>query len=133
LLVTHFVRRYDLALGRRVEGFTDEALAALARYAWPGNVRELQNLIERLVVVVEGPRIGLNDLPLEIALAGSLGPAGAAECPLHEAVDRFEREVALRALERASGRLGEAARMLGMHRNSLAAKLARWKIRTTED
>ncbi|MGH7355421.1 MAG: sigma-54-dependent transcriptional regulator [Candidatus Rokuibacteriota bacterium] len=133
LLVDFFVRRYDRGPARRVAGFTDEALGALSRYAWPGNVRELQNLIERLVIVVDGPRVGLNDLPLEIALARSHGSAGDVEFPLHEAVDRFEREIVLRALERAGGRLGEAARMLGMHRNSLAAKLARWRIRPTND
>ena len=133
LLVDHFVRRYDRGPARRVAGFTDEALAALSRYAWPGNVRELQNLIERLVVVVDGPRVGLNDLPLEIALARPHGSAGGVEFPLHAAVDRFEREVVLRALERAGGRLGETARLLGMHRNSLAAKLARWRIRPAND
>jgi DNA-binding NtrC family response regulator len=133
LLVEHFLRRHDRDPGRHALGFGDEALAALSRYAWPGNVRELANLMERLVVVVDGPRIEVKDLPLEIALAQPRDSDGAVEFPLHQAVDRFEREIVQRALARARGRLGEAARMLGLHRNSLAAKLARWKIRPIDD
>ena len=44
-------------------GLTDEALNALTQYSWPGNVRELENLLQRLVVIGEGQRIDITDLP----------------------------------------------------------------------
>ena len=128
LLVSHFIRRYNHEFGKRIEGPTPEALAALCAYHWPGNVRELQNVVERSVVLVDGPTIGVDDLPLEL----SLGAAGSAETdalPLNEASDRFERQIVLRTLDRVDGNMSEAARVLGLHRNSLKAKLDRWKIR----
>src|SRR5439155_1741301 len=68
LLVDHFVRRYSREFNQRVEGLSHEALAALKEYRWPGNVRELQNVIERCVVLAEGPLVQLNDLPLDVLL-----------------------------------------------------------------
>jgi DNA-binding NtrC family response regulator len=128
LLVAHFIRRYNHEFGKRILGLTPEAAEALRAYRWPGNVRELQNVVERSVVLVDGPMIGIDDLPLEL----SLGAAGTAETdtlPLNEASDRFERQIVLRTLDRVDGNVSEAARVLGLHRNSLKAKLHRWKIR----
>jgi DNA-binding NtrC family response regulator len=131
LLVDHFVRRYVQESGKRIEGLTPDALELLRGYRWPGNVRELQNVIERAVVLTDGPTIGVDDLPLEL----SLGVASALPeelLPLNEASDRFEQQLVLRMLDRARGNVSEAARLLGLHRNSLKAKLARWKIRARD-
>jgi two-component system, NtrC family, response regulator AtoC len=131
LLVAHFIRRYNHEFGKRIQGLTPEAAEALRAYRWPGNVRELQNVVERSVVLVDGPMIGVDDLPLEL----SLGAAGTAETdtlPLNEASDRFERQIVLRTLDRVDGNVSEAARVLGLHRNSLKAKLDRWKIRARD-
>jgi len=131
LLVAHFIRRYNHEFGKYIQGLTPEAAEALRAYRWPGNVRELQNVVERSVVLVDGPMIGVDDLPLEL----SLGAAGTAETdtlPLNEASDRFERQIVLRTLDRVDGNMSEAARVLGLHRNSLKAKLDRWKIRARD-
>jgi DNA-binding NtrC family response regulator len=94
-------------------------------------VRELQNVIERAVVLTDGPMIGVDDLPLELSLG--VAPAVAEESlPLNEASDRFEQQMVLRVLDRVSGNVSEAARLLGLHRNSLKAKLSRWKIRARD-
>jgi DNA-binding NtrC family response regulator len=127
LLVAHFVRRYNLEFGKHIQGLTPEAVAVLRAYAWPGNVRELQNVVERAVVLGEGPLIGVDDLPLELSLGGA-GSADTDVLPLNEASDRFERQIVLRTLDRVSGNVSEAARLLGLHRNSLRAKLDRWKV-----
>jgi DNA-binding NtrC family response regulator len=131
LLVAHFIRRYNHEFGKCIQGLTPEAAEALRAYRWPGNVRELQNVVERSVVLVDGPMIGVDDLPLEL----SLGAAGTAETdtlPLNEASDRFERQIVVRTLDRVDGNVSEAARVLGLHRNSLKAKLDRWKIRARD-
>ena len=131
LLVDHFIRRYNHEFGKRIEGPTREALEALCAYPWPGNVRELQNVVERSVVLVDGGTIGLDDLPLELSVRASAAEPSEA-VPLNEASDRFERQMVVRMLGRVDGNVSEAARALGIHRNSLKAKLARWKIRARD-
>jgi DNA-binding NtrC family response regulator len=130
LLVDHFIRRYNHQFNKRVEGLSPEALAVLEDYAWPGNIRELQNIIERLVTLVDGPVIGVDDLPLDLLLPGrSVRVRPETGVPLREASEEFERQMILRVLERVRWNQSEAARILGMHRNSLKMKLARWKLR----
>jgi len=131
LLVRHFIRRFNHEFGKRIDGPTPEALAALCAYGWPGNVRELQNVVERSAVLVEGASIGVDDLPMELSV-GAPGDTRSEAVPLNEATDRFERQMVLRMLDRVDGNVSEAARALGIHRNSLKAKLARWKIRARD-
>jgi DNA-binding NtrC family response regulator len=127
LLVNHFVRRYTQAFGKRLEGLAPDALDALREYPWPGNVRELQNVIERLVGLAEGYTIGLSDLPLDLLLPDPRGRLREAETlPLRQATEEFERQIVLRVLERVRWNRSEAARILGLHRNTLATMLIRW-------
>src|SRR5467141_894796 len=130
LLVEHFIRGGEREFNKRVDGLSPEALAALRAYRWPGNVRELMNVIERCVVLAEGPVIQLNDLPLDVLLPQQVTKVRAAEAlPLNEATDQFERQIVLRVLERVGWNLTEAGRILEIHRNSLRVKLARWAVR----
>ncbi|MGH7278866.1 MAG: sigma-54-dependent transcriptional regulator [Candidatus Rokuibacteriota bacterium] len=129
LLVDHFVKRHSHQFNKRIEALSLDATRALQEYAWPGNVRELQNVIERAVALVEGPVIELNDLPVDVLLPDHRARVRDAEAlPLNEATDEFERQIVLRVLERVRWNQSEAARVLGLHRNSLKAKLARWKL-----
>jgi DNA-binding NtrC family response regulator len=128
LLVDHFVRRYSREFNKRVDGLSRDALAALKEYPWPGNVRELENVIERCVVLTEGPVVELNDLPLDVLLPDHrLDVRRAEHVPLKQAAEQFERQVVLRIMERVKGNQSEAARILGIHRNSLKRMLERWK------
>ncbi len=128
LLVDHFIRRYTHEFNKRIQGLSPEALAVLSAYQWPGNVRELQNIIERSIVLVDSPVIGVGDLPLDLTVAPHRGRGRREEMlPLNEASDAFERQIVMRALASVDGNQSEAARILGIHRNSLKLKLARWK------
>jgi DNA-binding NtrC family response regulator len=130
LLAEHFLRRDTRDFNKRIEALSPEAVAALQAYRWPGNVRELENVIERCVVLAEGPVIQLNDLPLDVLLPQQATRVRAAEAlPLNEATDQFERQIVLRVLERVGWNLTEAGRILAIHRNSLRVKLARWGVR----
>jgi len=130
LLAEHFLRRDTRDFNKRIEGLSPEAVAALQAYRWPGNVRELENVIERCVVLAQGPVIQLNDLPLDVLLPQQATRVRAAEAlPLNEATDQFERQIVLRVLERVGWNLTEAGRILAIHRNSLRVKLARWGVR----
>jgi len=129
LLVAHFVRRLSAELGRPVRSVTPEALAILETYRWPGNVRELENVLHRAVVLARSPVIHLQDVPLDVAmpetgsrLGEDVGP------PLREAMEQFERQYILRVLEGAGWNVSRAARLLGVHRNTILTKLSGWGI-----
>ncbi|MBI2525189.1 MAG: sigma-54-dependent Fis family transcriptional regulator [Candidatus Rokubacteria bacterium] len=137
VLADHFVRKYSREFKKDVRGISRGALPALQTYDWPGNVRELENVIERSVALASRPVIRLDDLPLDLALhdgaARGAGEAAAAALTLKEARDRFEQAYILRALEREGWNQSRAARSLGVHRNTLLARLAAWGIRRDDD
>lgn len=94
------------------------ALDALKSYAWPGNIRELKNLMARMAVMVDGPEIGVEDLPAEVrALAR---PRESA--PTHR-LDKLEQAEIFSALAQADGRRNRAAEMLGISRRTLIRRL----------
>ncbi len=132
LLVDHFVQKYRRRFGKAVRGVSPGALPVLLDYDWPGNVRELENIIERSVALATGPVISLRDLPLELALPDAGARSEERGLSLKEARERFERQFILRVLEGVDWNQSRAARILGLHRNTLTAKLAGWKLRRGE-
>ncbi|MFO0761240.1 MAG: sigma-54 dependent transcriptional regulator [Byssovorax sp.] len=133
-LAEHFLRAFAERMARPdLVGFTPEALAALEAFDWPGNVRALENAVERAVVLSQGPRIGLADLPASIA-QGDRRPMPAqpasvdAELGLRDAVERFENQLIREALERAGWNKQKAAQLLQINRTTLVEMLKRKKI-----
>ncbi len=125
VLAEHFLQSAQATRTDPPSGFTEEALRALMTYDYPGNVRELKNMIERAVVLLRGPLITIEDLP---AFGGDRPSDDSyltelMELPLEQAVASLERRMIQRALARASGNKTEAARILGIHRQHLYAKL----------
>lgn len=101
------------------------AMEALQAYDWPGNMRELENVVERLVISCAHEVIRLRDLPCPVRarhlpLVDRLKTAGFE---LREAVQTFERDFIRKALEQAQWNQTAAARLLGIHRNTLLAKM----------
>ena len=128
-LVEHFVGKIARECRREVRGVSAGALEVLARYDWPGNVRELENVLHRAVVLARGAVIQLQDVPLDVALPET--GARLAEdtgLPLREACEQFERQYVLRVLEGVQWNVSRAARLLGVHRNTVLAKLSGWGI-----
>jgi two-component system, NtrC family, response regulator HydG len=128
-LVEHFVRRFARESRRDVRGVSAGALDALVRYDWPGNVRELENVIHRAVVLAARPVVHLEDVPLDVAMPETVSLMSRDTLPLREACDEFERQYVLRTLERTRWNVSRAARELGVHRNTILAKLALWGLR----
>jgi DNA-binding NtrC family response regulator len=122
LLVAHALR------GKPARAVSEAAMQRLSESPWPGNVRELFHVLERAAVLCASEVIDVGDLP-EGLRAGSLRPPGQGaggetdDLSLHAAVARVEKELILRALERAKGNRSAAARLLGIARPQLYAKL----------
>jgi two-component system response regulator AtoC len=125
-LVDHFVRKHAQRAGKRIDGVTPEALAALQAYDWPGNVRELENTIERAVVLAPTPVIDRSVLLMPGAVAA---PAGALpSLNLRQNIEWVERETIRRALEAAGGVKKDAAEAMGISQRALSYYLAKHRI-----
>ncbi|MEY4567700.1 MAG: Nitrogen fixation protein VnfA [Planctomycetota bacterium] len=134
LLALHFLKRFVRETGRKLDGFTADAIQALTSYRWPGNVRELKNVVERAVVLSTGNRIEVEDLALDSIgriVKPSEGPAGSAEYqPL--SLDQIEREHILATLRYTQGNKSRTSSILGIERSTLDRKLQRFSL-TPED
>jgi DNA-binding NtrC family response regulator len=132
-LIDRFLSFYTRDLGKDVQGITDRALKALDQYDWPGNVRELKNLMERLVLMCDGPMIDAEDLPNNI-LSNMGGPKTAAP---EESLFAGESVPSLRDVEKvairhairfAKGNKTKAAELLGITRQTLRTKLREYEM-----
>ncbi|MGE5215394.1 MAG: sigma-54-dependent Fis family transcriptional regulator, partial [Chloroflexota bacterium] len=94
---------------------TTDASAKLAAYPWPGNVRELANTIERAVVLGNGPRLTIIDLPGRIAVAAGTTSISSDNLSYREAMEARRRELVLKALSQSNGNRVAAAKILGLH------------------
>jgi DNA-binding NtrC family response regulator len=118
LLANHFLHKYNRVFNKKIKGFKKHALELLLAYDWPGNIRELENLIERLAVLTKKTQIGTDRLPPEIK--GDLPSLSESEdTKLFKAVQKFEADFIRQALQKSGGKKSKAAKMLGIHRNTL--------------
>ncbi len=108
LLATHFLERSAAALGKRLDGFDEDATAWLLQQSWPGNVRELENAVERAVTLARGVHINVEDLRVDFA---SPQPVGGR---LRPTLAELERQYMQAVLEEAHGDKRAAARILGV-------------------
>ena len=119
-LLDHFLGQYAKHSGKSPKRFSNSAIKILTEhYDWPGNVREVQNLVERLSTITKGNTI----YPRSIS-AFNITKKEIKDMPLREAVNLFEKQFIWEALEHSGGNRKEAARMLGIHRNTLQKKFS---------
>jgi len=128
-LATHFLKRFATETGRRVQGFTPDALEAMQAYHWPGNIRELRNCVERAVVLSQDEWLDVHELALSgLSSAGDTGRHGTGrQAPFTPTtLDEMERKHVLATLEAVGGNKTKAATILGIERSTLDRKMARW-------
>jgi DNA-binding NtrC family response regulator len=126
MLVRHFLEKIGYRLNRKVPDVTPEAMEVLKLYQWPGNIREMENLLERLVAFsLNHDIIDIQDLPNELVFPEPDGDGRIVigSKGLLEARDRFEKMYILSALRKSGWNQSEAARVLGIHRNTLIKKM----------
>jgi two-component system response regulator AtoC len=128
-LVRHFILLYGRRLGLSVSSMSPAAMRLMMEYAWPGNVRELENVIERSLVMAEGPQIEPDHLP-----AGVKSPGAAA--PMRDELDlsikrqtvALERGLIRAALERTGGNRTRAAKLLELSHRALLYKIREYGL-----
>jgi transcriptional regulator with PAS, ATPase and Fis domain len=130
LLVQHFLEKHNGKRPGAPARISDEAMVYLWEYDWPGNVRELENLVERLVVLSEDGRVTVENLPPNIRSFISDKKIPRPQLTeegidLNAAVEEFEYRLIDEALRRTKGNKQAAARLLGLKRTTLVAKLRR--------
>jgi len=139
-LAYHFLRIYCREMGRRIQGFSDEALEALINHDWPGNVRQLKNVVERLVIMADEAVLDYHHLVDNLHVSRGATP-GRVPGTLNELralkkriiaehYGRKEKAFLLKALAAAGGNISEAAKSVGMQRPNFSTMLKRHGIST---
>jgi DNA-binding NtrC family response regulator len=132
LLARHFLREFARKFQKRFSDIAPVAAQMLVAYAWPGNVRELRNLIERVVLLEEGPRLLPEHLPAEFAgrrAAFAEAPAAAGgEALALPTLAQIEADHIGEVLRLTAGNKSRAARILGISRQGLIEKLRRLRM-----
>jgi formate hydrogenlyase transcriptional activator len=128
--VHHFSRR----MGKTIETIPCDTMASLVRYHWPGNIRELQNVIERAVIVTNGPVLKVATGELKIRPAEAPVRSSDDKNDMRQVLEETERKQILKALEEANwvvaGPNG-AAEKLGMKRSTLQARMQKLGVQVS--
>jgi two-component system response regulator HydG len=122
-LATHFLQRVSKDNGKHIEGFAEDAIERISAYRWPGNVRELENVIERAVVLCDGPRLTAKHLPAGVGAVSR----GTIRIP-GSTMGEIERHAILTTLEACGGRTAQAAQMLDISVRKIQYKLHEYGI-----
>jgi len=140
-LVYHFLRIFCREMGKRIEGFSDEALELLVGYDWPGNVRQLKNVVERLVIMADGNILAFEDLVDHMHSKARPGPdavpetVGQLRAAKQSVIERhyipIEKAFVQKAISAADGNITEAAVRVGMKRPNFSTLMKKHGLSRT--
>jgi len=128
ILVRHFIDLYSKRYHKAVTMLADHLMNELLSYHWPGNIRELEHLIERSILLSEGPII--THLP-DFHLNNTLAKIEVPENPVIKTMEEMERDYILQVLEKCNGKVfgkGGAAELLGMNVSTLNSRIKKLGI-----
>lgn len=132
-LAEHFIELYNGKFKRNIQGISHSAAAALMAHSWPGNVRELRNVMERAMVLEESERIQTSSLYFASNGSGPSRPGvpqpEESEAPFHTNLAEAEKNLVMKALQKASGNQTRAAVLLGITRDTLRYKMKKFNLR----
>jgi two-component system, NtrC family, response regulator HydG len=123
LLIEHFIHQIATTTGKKITGVDGQSMEFLTHYDWPGNVRELINVVEYAFVVCTGNLITLSDLP-----EMSLSRPAIRERNEHDQALQDDKERLIQALVTTGGRKADAARLLGISRQTLWSRIRKYHI-----
>jgi DNA-binding NtrC family response regulator len=119
LLVDYFIKKYCTSMNKPPASIDPTALKRLQEFSYPGNIRELENMIERAIVVGDGRKIGLKDLPLDKTIVNSST----------ESLDDFEKAFVLQILNKYSWNISRTAKALKVDRVTLYHKIKKYDLK----
>jgi DNA-binding NtrC family response regulator len=122
LLVDYFIKKYCTSMNKPPASIDTSALNRLQEFPYPGNVRELENMIERAIVVGDGKRITLKDLPLEKTIVNNSA----------ESLDDFEKAFILQILNKYSWNISRTAKALKVDRVTLYHKIKKYDLKPAD-
>jgi transcriptional regulator with PAS, ATPase and Fis domain len=123
LLVQDLLHHHPLALRKRINGLSPQAMGQLMQYNWPGNVRELQNVMERAIVLTSGRVIEHVDLPETGLVVPGETRRSAPTLPLREWLNEQEKQYLIQQLEACGGKISLVARNCGVDVKTLYRKM----------
>jgi len=128
LLVNYYVDTFNTEFRKRLRGVEPSAMEVLRTYGWPGNVRELRNVVERAMLLAEGPMLTVADVP-----GAATGPVRLTEQVALPAagidLEQLERSLVVQALERSGWNQTKAAGMLGLNRDQIRYRVEKFKLK----
>ena len=127
-LARHFTGVFATKMNKHIEGCTPECLRCLEAHTWKGNIRELRNVIERAVILSDGPLLTLNDLPLELQLGDTAPVAPVGQSLSAFSLASAERLQIQKVLLHTGGNKTETARLLGIGLTTLYRKIEEYGI-----
>ncbi|MEE9558376.1 MAG: sigma-54 dependent transcriptional regulator [Candidatus Brocadiales bacterium] len=127
LLIEHFLEKFSTQMSKKAPRLIDETVDLMMSYSWPGNVRELANAIERATIFCEDGIIKPSDLPPNVR-EGHVGLPPAHISGEHT-LEALEKRHITDTLRRTKGNKNEAARLLGIHRETLYKKIKKFNIK----
>ena len=127
LLIHYFLKQAAEKYHKEIEQITPEAQQVLMSYGWPGNVRQLKNVVERMVVLSPGPKIGVETLPPEIRPARGEAVSGMNNL-VGISIEQAEKELIRNTLKLTNGNREQAAKSLGIGARTLYRKIKEYGL-----
>ncbi len=140
LLINHVISRSPEKLGKKIEGIDAPAKNALVAYNWPGNVRELENTIENMIVLAQGPKLTLADIPSNITGTTSTSSTAIIHTPTSASPSTaitlagknladLEKQAIEETLTAVHGNREQAAKILGIGERTLYRKIKEYGLK----
>jgi transcriptional regulator with PAS, ATPase and Fis domain len=132
ILARHYVQHYNSKFRKKIEALSPEAESLLMEYHWPGNIRELKNLIERAMILEDGPIIDSSALPIEpsqqLPASSDMSLPDLSIPEDGTSLEKVEEELVRQALVRARGNQTRAAKLLDISRDALRYKMKKFQL-----
>lgn len=138
MLLQHFIQKFNEKLQKQVKGVSPDAYASMTGHGWPGNVREMENIIEGTMNIMEGDIIQQEDLPLYLRRSGEIQRVKGGVLAMSKgetlkmAMSRLERALVQEVYQQSGSNITQAARTLGLPRQTLQYRLEKLGIRSSE-
>jgi DNA-binding NtrC family response regulator len=123
ILAEHFLEKFSLDTGKKVEGFSEQVMKMFMAYDWPGNIRQLENTVEHALVVANEPKISIKDLPPYVVAVKEAQPG-----EMYHSLADLEKRHIIAVLEKNRWNVKKSAQILGINRVTLYNKIKKYGI-----